>query len=111
MVLFAIPIYAQNTFKVYIKDSKTKEGIPGAAAGIINSTTGGAANENGLVVITNIPNGKHLLRYTAMGYAAMQDSLVFPLANTEPQQAIKMAASRKRNLMIVNIQKKTFLDP
>lgn len=73
--------YAQNTFKAYIRDCKTGETIPGAIAHIINSQLGNSTNEQGFVMLSNIPDGTSVIRFSAMGYVPKEDSLAFPLAN------------------------------
>lgn len=80
MAFLAMPhTHAQNSLVAYIKDKDTKESIPGAIAGIPGTTSGGTADEHGLVMFGGVPAGKQAVRYSAVGYTAIIDSVTFPL--------------------------------
>lgn len=75
---------AQNTFKAIIKDASTHQALAGAAATITGTSIGTAADTTGLVVLNNIPDGRHIIRFTFMGYQTRRDTIIFPLSQNEP---------------------------
>jgi outer membrane receptor for ferrienterochelin and colicins len=79
--VISISAYAQNTFKAIIKDSETKESLLGATAVVQGTTNGSVANEEGLVTITNIPDGKQVILFRFVGYEERRDTFNFPLAD------------------------------
>ncbi|RFZ85428.1 TonB-dependent receptor [Mucilaginibacter terrenus] len=83
-LLFAVTAVSQNTFKAVIKDAKTNLPLIGATATLLNSTKAAAADTAGLIILTNIPNGKQVLQYRYVGYKTRTDTLVFPVQQTQP---------------------------
>jgi outer membrane receptor for ferrienterochelin and colicins len=85
MVAFNIhTVFGQNTFKSVIKDSKTKEPLIGATAILSGTTTGATADIDGLITLTNIPNGKQIIEFRYIGYEIRKDTFEFPLATSDP---------------------------
>jgi iron complex outermembrane receptor protein len=69
MVAFNInTVFGQNTFKAVIKDSETKEPLIGATAILSGTATGATADINGMITLTNIPNGKQIIEFRYIGY-------------------------------------------
>lgn len=77
-------VFGQNTFKAIIKDSDTKEPLIGATAILKGTTIGGTADINGLVTISNIPNGLQIIEFRYIGYETFSDTFIFPLTSSEP---------------------------
>lgn len=77
-------VFGQNTFKAVIKDSQTKEPLIGATALLKETTIGGTADINGVVTISNIPNGQQTIEFRYIGYETFLDTFNFPLASSEP---------------------------
>jgi len=85
MVAFNIhTVFGQNTFKAVIKDSETKEPLIGATAILSGTTTGATADINGLITLTNIPNGKQEIQFRYIGYEEHEQEFEFPLSSTDP---------------------------
>ena len=85
MVAFNIhTVFGQNTFKSVIKDSETKEPLIGATAILSGTTTGATADIDGLITLTNIPNGKQIIEFRYIGYETRKDTFEFPLATSDP---------------------------
>lgn len=83
-ILYSSLAWGQNTFKATIKDNETKEQLIGAVA-IVQSTSNGATSDiNGIVVITNIPNGQQIIVFSYIGYKERVDTFNFPLKQSEP---------------------------
>lgn len=83
-LFFTVAAYAQNTFNAIIKDAGTHQPLPGAAATLQYNNTGGLSDTSGRVVIANVPNGKHVIKFSYVGYVTRIDTVIFPLAQTSP---------------------------
>jgi outer membrane receptor for ferrienterochelin and colicins len=81
-LLYTVAAYSQNTFKAFIKDAKTKETLIGATAVLQGTAKGAATDTIGLVTLTNIPDGKQIIRFSYVGYETKTDTLSFPLTET-----------------------------
>ena len=77
-------VFGQNTFKAVIKDSDTKETLIGATALLKGTTKGGTADLNGLVTISDIPDGQQIIEFRYIGYEIRKDTFEFPLATSDP---------------------------
>lgn len=85
MVAFHInTVFGQNTFKAVIKDSETKEPLIGATAILSGTATGATADIDGLITLTNIPNGKQVIEFRYIGYETRKDTFEFPLTTIDP---------------------------
>ena len=76
--------YTQNKFQAFIKDGHTKEPLIGTSALLEGTSNGAVADLEGLVTITNIPNGKQLINFSYVGYEIRKDSFYFPLTSMQP---------------------------
>ena len=80
MILFSLQkVYSQNTFKTIIKDSSTNETLFGARAIIKGSNNGALANADGEIILSNILNGKQIIRFSYVGYKTVEQEFDFPL--------------------------------
>ncbi len=69
LLLFVLQsMHAQGMIKGKIVDENTNEPIPGATVLVEGTSTGGAANLDGLFEILNVNNGFQNLRVSAVGY-------------------------------------------
>ncbi len=75
---------AQDSFNAIIRDSLTKEPIPGALATLEGSTIGTAADNNGRITLNPIPKGNQIFLFSALGYHNKKLSFSFPLPDTTP---------------------------
>jgi outer membrane receptor for ferrienterochelin and colicins len=86
MVLFLLGINtlnAQNILNAKITDAATNEPLAGATVYLKPSKIGGAADEEGVITLLNIPNGKQVLTWRIVGYETRYDTLNFPLDNSD----------------------------
>jgi outer membrane receptor for ferrienterochelin and colicins len=83
-LLYTATAYAQDTFKAIIKDAKTNETLIGATALLQGINKGATADAAGLIILTNIPTGKQVIRFSYIGYESRLDTLTFPFTQTEP---------------------------
>jgi len=93
-LLYTITVYAQNTFKAVIKDSKTNETLIGATASLQGSTIGAASDTSGLITLSKIPDGKQVIKFSYVGYEIRLDTLTFPLVQTNPMLILLQAAGK-----------------
>ncbi len=77
-------IQAQNTFKAILKDEKTKEPLVYANVLVENTQIGAATDENGLVILNNVPNGKQTLIFSYVGYHTKEKTYTFPFNESKP---------------------------
>lgn len=83
-LIYTTMAYAQHTFKAIIKDAKTNETLIGATAFIPGINKGATADTAGLIILTNIPSGKQVMRFSYIGYETLTDTLTFPLEQVSP---------------------------
>jgi iron complex outermembrane receptor protein len=81
VALYTNVVFGQNTLNAVIKDSETKEPLVGATAILAGTTKGATADNNGLVSLTNIPNGKQLIEFRFIGYEVKKDTFAFPIVS------------------------------
>lgn len=81
-IVFSQTTFAQNIFKVTIKDKETKEVLIGATAVLKGTTNGSITDNNGKVEIKNIPSGQHSIILSYIGYGTHELSFIFPLADS-----------------------------
>lgn len=77
-------VCAQNTFKAIIKDGNSKEILVGVNAVLNKTTNGASSNENGLITISNIPDGLQHITFSYLGYESETKSYIFPLSSSTP---------------------------
>ncbi|CAN5915758.1 TonB-dependent receptor [soil metagenome] len=75
---------AQNTFTALIRDAESKEPLVGVSAVLGTVPTGGSSDGSGLVTITGIPDGRHTILFSYVGYETRRESFLFPLPQTAP---------------------------
>lgn len=78
-LFFSVLAYSQNTFRALVK-SEGDEGevLAGTTAHIADTTIAAIADSNGLIVLTNIPNGEQVIEFSLIGYFKKRVKLSFP---------------------------------
>lgn len=97
---FAIS-YSQNSLKIIVKDSKTKEILTGVSAIVNNTSKGTTSNSNGFIELRNIPNGKQVVSFTVTGYKKRTDTLDFPLPSTDTIELLLLLEDKELGEVIV----------
>ena len=77
-------ICAQNIFKAIVKDGDTKEILVGVNAVLNKTANGASSDENGIITISNIPDGKQHITFSYLGYESETKSYTFPLSSSAP---------------------------
>ncbi|MFV8357660.1 TonB-dependent receptor [Flavobacterium sp. XS1P32] len=105
-------IFAQNTLKAIIKNEKTKETITNVSAFLEGNKNASVPDENGLVIIENIPDGKQTIIFDAIGYRKKEKTLLFPLNDAieifleptaEELEEVKVTSTTRSSRTIKNI--------
>jgi len=73
----ALSVYAQNNIKIKIQDKVTHEGLPGASVSITNGP-GGSTDSQGLLELSNLPNGPVEFKATFVGFRDTLVSITLP---------------------------------
>jgi outer membrane receptor for ferrienterochelin and colicins len=89
-LLLLLPLFvkAQNTFTAVIKNEDTKEPVQGATVQIKSLKLLAIANDAGVVVLNNIPNGKYDIEISNVGYNEVEKTFVFPLRSADTIQIL-----------------------
>jgi outer membrane receptor for ferrienterochelin and colicins len=101
-LLYTAIAYSQNTFKAILKDAETRQPLIGATATIAGTTIGATTDTSGLVTLTQIADGKQLVRFNYMGYIARQDTITFPLTQTQPMEILLHPTENELNEVVVS---------
>ena len=97
LILFSLQkVFSQNTFKTIIKDSSTNETLFGARASVKGTNNGALANEKGDIILSNILNGKQIIRFSYVGYKTVEQEFDFPLRQ---QIEVVFLSSNTENLL------------
>jgi len=84
LFIYTSLIWGQNTFKAIVKDNETKKPLFGATVLVQGTNNGSISDQNGLVQIRNIPDGKQVLVFRFVGYEERIESFDFPMIQSEP---------------------------
>ena len=91
--------YAQNIYRVIVKDAKSNQPLKGATALITSTRLSAAADTAGLIIFTSVPNGRQIIAYRYAGYQPLTDTLTFPFVQQQP--AIVLLTPNKEELEAV----------
>jgi outer membrane receptor for ferrienterochelin and colicins len=83
-LLYTAIAYSQNNFKAIIKDAKTNENLIGATASVPSTTIGASSDTAGLVILSKVPDGRQVIKFSYVGYETRLDTLNFPLSQSQP---------------------------
>lgn len=73
---------AQNSFSILIKSERDKQSLAGVTVVVKEMSKTFIADSSGLVVIDNIPAGKHTLVFSHVGFKELEKTFIFPLNST-----------------------------
>ena len=102
-MLFSIQkAFSQNTFKTIVRDSLTSETLIGANASLKGTSNGAISNEKGEIILSNIPNGKQIIRFSYVGYKMLEQEIDFPL--TQQIEVVFLSSKTENHLGEVIVQ-------
>ena len=84
ITLQAQSIRAQNIYIAIAIDGDTKEILVGVNAVLNKTANGASSDENGIITISNIPDGKQHITFSYLGYESETKSYTFPLSSSAP---------------------------
>lgn len=92
---FTFQTFAQHTFSCIVRDSTTKELLPGVNVVLDNTTNGAATDANGRATLINIPSGTHVFHFSFIGYKNTTATFTFPLTDSLKKVEILLAAANE----------------
>ena len=74
LLLYLNLSFGQNSFTAILTDNDTKEALVGATALLENTNKGAITDSDGKLTITGIPDGKHTIIFSYIGYSKSLES-------------------------------------
>ncbi len=102
LAFFPLLAQAQNTFKVVIKDSETKEKLIGASAYIKTLKLGATTDTSGTLVINKIPNGEYEIVFSYIGYEKSEKEISFPLSKQPIEILLKSESGELADVIVTS---------
>ena len=105
-------IFSQNTFKALVKNEKSKEAITNVSVFLEGTQNVSTTNEKGFIIIENLPDGKQIIVFNAIGYRKKEKTIVFPQNDTiivfleptvEELEEVKITSTTRSSRTIKNI--------
>ena len=94
-VLLAAQVsFAQNTFKVTVKDETTREAIAGASVTVKDTPISPTTDSQGAAQLTSIPDGVQIIVIFSPGYETKELTLTFPLTS-QPETVVFMKVTNE----------------
>ncbi len=103
VILFAVSdpfLPAQNTFHAIILDKETWEPLPGANVLIEGTPAGASANDKGIVILKNIPDGKYTLEFSYVGYQSFRKEYSFPQETNLPDTILLVSGETLESVVV-----------
>src|SRR5665647_3639397 len=79
LIFISLLTKAQNTFVAVIKNEDTKQPLQGASIQIKSLKLTEIANDEGVIILKNIPGGKQDIDISSIGYKEVEKTFNFPL--------------------------------
>ena len=94
LMLTAQVAFAQNVFKVTVKDEVTKEPVAGATVTVKDSPVSATTDSQGTAHLSSIPDGAQTIVIFSPGYETKEVKLTFPLS-TQPEIVVFIKVSNE----------------
>lgn len=78
-LIYSSLMWAQNSYKAIVKDKETSEPLSGATVVVKGTNIGSSADSNGVITLTNVPDGTQTLVFSFVGYGNHEQKMFFPL--------------------------------
>ncbi len=103
LIIFSQSAKAQNTLTATIKNDATKFPLPGATLQIKSYKLTAVANDSGIIVLKNIPNGKADVEISSVGFKEIERTIRFPLTSPDTLQFyLEIEASTLDNITVTS---------
>ncbi len=86
---------------------KTKNLLIGVTASIKGTSLAATSNENGLIIIENIPDGIQEIHFSYIGFNDYIDTLEFPLADNSPIEILLKESSEELEEVVISSTRST----
>lgn len=93
---------AQTRYQAYILDLKSRQPVPGAVVNIAGTTIGNSADADGLAILENVPTGKQIVHYKALGYTERNDTVNIIPNNTDTARVYLEAEDEEMEEVVVS---------
>src|SRR5690606_22706924 len=100
-------VFAQNTLNAVVKDSENKNLLIGVTASIKGTSLAATANEKGLIIIENIPDGIQEIHFSYIGFNDHIDTLEFPLKNISVIEILLKENSEELEEVVISSTRST----
>ena len=100
-------VFAQNILNAVIRNSENKNLLIGVTASIKGTSLAATSNENGLIIIENIPDGIQEIHFSYIGFNDYIDTLEFPLADNSPIEILLKESSEELEEVVISSTRST----
>src|SRR5690606_41594946 len=82
-----------------IRNSENKDPLIGVTASIKGTSLAATSNENGQIIIVNVPDGVQEIHFSYVGFNERIDTLEFPLKDTSRSEEHTSELQSRENLV------------
>ena len=100
-------VFAQNNLNVVIRNSENKDPLIGVTASIKGTSLAATSNENGLIIIENVPDGVQEIHFSYVGFNERIDTLGFPLKDTSVIEILLKENSEELDEVVISSTRST----
>ena len=100
-------VFAQNNLNAVIRNSENKNPLIGVTASIKGTSLAATSNENGLIIIANIPDGLQEIHFSYVGFNERIDTLEFPLKDTSVIEILLKENSEELDEVVISSTRST----
>mgnify|MGYP000911074430 FL=1 len=100
-------VFAQNTFNAVVRNSENKNPLIGVTASIKGTSLAATSNENGQIIIVNVPDGVQEIHFSYVGFNERIDTLEFPLKDTSVIEILLKENSEELDEVVISSTRST----
>ena len=100
-------VFAQNNLNVVIRNSENKDPLIGVTAYIKGTSLAATSNENGQIIIVNVPDGVQEIHFSYVGFYERIDTLEFPLKDTSVIEILLKENSEELDEVVISSTRST----
>ena len=100
-------VFAQNNLNAVIRNSENKDPLIGVTASIKGTSLAATSNENGQIIIVNVPDGVQEIHFSYVGFNERIDTLEFPLKDTSVIEILLKESSEELEELVISSTRST----
>lgn len=100
-------VFAQNNLNAVIRNSENKDPLIGVTASIKGTSLAATSNENGQIIIVNVPDGVQEIHFSYVGFNERIDTLEFPLKDTSVIEILLKESSEELDEVVISSTRST----